>query len=41
LSPLIEAEFVNPAASLSFHLRAKNALAELSANFLNCHGGPP
>ena len=41
LSPLIEAEFVNPAASLSFHLRAKNALAELSANFLNCQAGPP
>src|SRR5580692_4178120 len=41
LSPLMDAEFVNPAASLSFHLRAKNALAELSANFLNCHAAPP
>src|SRR6202044_1606539 len=41
LSPLTEAELVKPAASLSFHLRAKNALAELSANFLNCQAGPP
>ena len=33
LSPLTEAEFVKPEASLSFDLRAKDALVELSANF--------
>jgi hypothetical protein len=41
LSPLTEAEFVNPAASLFFHCSPNHGLEEASANFLNCQAGPP
>lgn len=41
LSPLTEAELVKPAAILSFHACANHGLELVSANFLNCHAGPP
>src|SRR5450830_596613 len=41
LSPLSEAEFVKPAATLFFQSWPNQALDDLSANFLNCHAGPP